>query len=215
VVVEQAKLSKRKAQAAATREQLLRAARDVFAARGYQATTVAAITQAADTAHGTFYLYFRNKEDAFARVVDALALEIYERTWPSSTPQPGEDLIGRTVRAFLEMFAGHPGIWRCLLEGAFTNPSIEVMWRDLRAGFVMRTARWLEEMQALGLVREIDPVLAANAVGGMVEWAATTQFVLRMPPAGDASMEDTAAVLSDLVRHALSPQPWPGDRSTG
>ena len=50
--------SKRQAQAAATQEQLLRAARGVFAARGYKDTTVGAITKAANTAHGTFYLYF-------------------------------------------------------------------------------------------------------------------------------------------------------------
>ena len=54
---------KRQERAAATQSQLLEAAREVFCERGYQATSVAAITDAASTAHGTFYLYFRNKED--------------------------------------------------------------------------------------------------------------------------------------------------------
>src|SRR4051794_34909474 len=76
--------SKRQAQAAATQELLLRAASGVFAARGYQGTTVGAITEAASTAHGTFYLYFRNKEDVFAKVVESIVLELYDQAWPAS-----------------------------------------------------------------------------------------------------------------------------------
>src|SRR3954468_18368967 len=71
---------KRQQQAAATQEQLLDAARDVFAERGYQATTVGAITTRANTAHGTFYLYFRNKQDAFAQVFATIADQIRERS---------------------------------------------------------------------------------------------------------------------------------------
>jgi AcrR family transcriptional regulator len=47
-------VNKRQLQAAATQEQLLAAARDVFEEKGYQATTVGAITDRAATAHGTF-----------------------------------------------------------------------------------------------------------------------------------------------------------------
>ena len=57
--------------------QLLEAAREVFAERGYQATSVAAITDAASTAHGTFYLYFRNKEDVFAQLMATAMDELY------------------------------------------------------------------------------------------------------------------------------------------
>ena len=62
-------------QAAATRRQLLDAAREVFEARGYRATTVGGITDRASTAHGTFYLYFRNKEDAFCQVIESVIVD--------------------------------------------------------------------------------------------------------------------------------------------
>jgi hypothetical protein len=39
----------------------------------------------------------------------------------------------------------------------------------------------------------------------MVEWAATTQFVLEAPPAGDASFEDAVETLTDLWYHAVYP----------
>ena len=54
------RVTKRRQRAAATADQLLAAARETFEARGYQATTVGAITEAANTAHGTFYRSFKN-----------------------------------------------------------------------------------------------------------------------------------------------------------
>ena len=79
---------------------------------------------------------------------------------------------------------------------------VEATWRELRTGFVSRAARALGELQQAGLIRDVDVHVAANALGSMVEWTATTQFVLRMG-ANDASVEDTLGVLTDLWCHAL------------
>ncbi len=46
-----------------TRRKLLDAARQEIARRGYEATGVLDITEAADVSKGTFYLHFRDKED--------------------------------------------------------------------------------------------------------------------------------------------------------
>ena len=87
--------SKRQQQAAATQEQLLDAARAVFGERGYQATTVGAITTRANTAHGTFYLYFRNKQDVFAGVMTSVTDELYrEADLASSASDPRAALEG-------------------------------------------------------------------------------------------------------------------------
>ena len=195
-------MSKRKEQAAATQELLLAAAHRVFDERGYQATTVGAITSEANTAHGTFYLYFRNKEDAFAKVVESVVLEMYDHTWSVPVTGSSREVIERTIAGFLEVFVRHAGIWRCLLEGTFTTPAIEAAWRELRVGFVSRIARTLEQLQEAGRVRAIDTGRTANALGSMVEWTATTQFVLRMSPV-ETTLEETVATLADLWYHAL------------
>ena len=56
--------------ATGTRAALLRAGRTVLATRGYHATRVDDVVAAAGISHGTFYRYFRNKED----IVRALVL---------------------------------------------------------------------------------------------------------------------------------------------
>lgn len=196
--------SKRAAQAEATRDHLLVTARRVFSERGFHNTSVGAITSAANTAHGTFYLYFRNKDDVFVAVVQGAVFEMYD-TMSLSRPQGhGRDLLDRALRNVLETYVEHAGIWRCLLEAVFTSPAIEAMWREMRAGFINQLAKTIAAFQEKGSVRPIDPLIAANAVAAMFEWTATTSFVLRMPPVDDVGLEATVDVLADLCYHALS-----------
>src|SRR5690349_24964181 len=51
------------------RAQLVRAAREVFGAKGYHDATVDDITRAAGVAKGTFYLYFDEKREIYYELV--------------------------------------------------------------------------------------------------------------------------------------------------
>lgn len=202
--------TKRQARAAATQDQLLGAAREVFEAKGYHATTVGAITASADTAHGTFYLYFKNKEDAFAKVMEQVTGELFEQAggrWDVGDPYTS---IEASMRAFLEVFTAHRGLWRCALEASFTSPSIEAMWLGIRQSFVDRVERHLRHLDDAGLLRPLDPVLTANALGSMVEWTATTRFVLATP-AEPGAVEDAVRNLTDLWYHAIFPDSAGGE----
>lgn len=185
--------TKRQQQAAATQEQLLSAAREVFGDRGYQAATVGAITSLANTAHGTFYLYFKNKQDAFAAVMAGVTDEVYREAERGTVEPDPRDAIRESIRRFLGAFVEHRRLWRCLIEGAFTNPEVEVVWLAIRGRFVDRIER---DLRALGT--PLDAGLAANALGGMVEWAAITQFVLEAPQVAGRTTEETVSVLTEL-----------------
>src|SRR5438105_1726352 len=56
-----------------TRRNLLDAGGQVFAAKGYYATRVDDIVKIARTSHGTFYLFFSNKEDLFRALAGEVA----------------------------------------------------------------------------------------------------------------------------------------------
>jgi AcrR family transcriptional regulator len=92
-----------RAQGRRTMRKLLDAGMRVFAERGYHAARVDDIVRAARTSHGTFYLYFANKEDLLralaidcAEALDKLADEIGPIT-------PDEQGF-RELRAFLAKF---------------------------------------------------------------------------------------------------------------
>lgn len=193
---------KRRQRAAATAEQLLTAARQVFTERGYQATTVGAITEAANTAHGTFYLYFRNKEDAFTKVMTDVIGDMMEE---AEAPWNGDlrSAVARAIRRVLEVFRAHRGLWRCLFEGMHQSPAIERMWLDLRRPFFERIEQTLDRMVGAGLVRPMNTRLAAHALGAMVEWFAFTNVELGEPPLDEVPIDDAVEALTDLWLHAV------------
>ena len=51
------------------RSQILEASARVFAEKGYHATSIADIAAELGIGHGTFYRYFRNKQDIFEKVI--------------------------------------------------------------------------------------------------------------------------------------------------
>jgi AcrR family transcriptional regulator len=80
-----------------TRETIARAAHELFAERGYHATTLPEIADAADVSTRTIFAYFPSKEDIlfsdFSLLKEALAQSLAER------PE-GEDAL-ETVRQFI------------------------------------------------------------------------------------------------------------------
>jgi AcrR family transcriptional regulator len=193
--------NKRQLQAAATRERMLNAAREVFEERGYRAATVGAITAAADTAHGTFYLYFKNKDDAFAQVMTAVARQLRD----AQPSEPGLDRwegIEAALRGFLDVFVQHPGLWRALLEGMLLSQTIEQMWLEIRARFVDRLAMGLEREQASGAVRALDVRQTALAMASMAEWYSFTHLVLGAEHSNDEGIDVAVSTLTDVWYHA-------------
>src|SRR6201985_4019520 len=70
---------KREKTKAQNRHLILEAARQVFAELGYGATTVRDIIRATPLASGTFYNYFKSKEEVYQAIRDDVALAIRPR----------------------------------------------------------------------------------------------------------------------------------------
>ena len=70
---------KREETKASNRQAIIDAAREVFADLGYGATTVRDIIRATELASGTFYNYFKSKEEVFQALQDETALRVRPR----------------------------------------------------------------------------------------------------------------------------------------
>ena len=90
-------------QAEATRAELLSAARELFAERGYADVGTEEIVRATGVTRGALYHHFRDKRDLFREVHEALERELVERIGASmqGTDDPLE-LIELGLRAFLD-----------------------------------------------------------------------------------------------------------------
>jgi AcrR family transcriptional regulator len=87
-----------------TRDAFVDAARALFAERGFEATTIADIAEAADLGFGTFYRYFPDKEAVLEAVLDLGRAE-FDGLLTSAMGESGTaaealaDLSGRFIRA--------------------------------------------------------------------------------------------------------------------
>ena len=91
----------------------------VFARRGYHQARVDDIVRAARTSHGTFYLYFSNKEDLFkALLKDALHdMEIVAGDFPVVTSDDtGLKILRQWVHKFFRAYAAHATVIRILSQ---------------------------------------------------------------------------------------------------
>ncbi len=191
-------MNTRQAQAEVTRRHLLDAARQVFAERGYMGATVALITDAANTAHGTFYLHFKNKEDVFVQVMADVLEEVYGPAFvlPEgvSEVRPSDHLRER-IAAFLETCAAHRGLWRALHEGAIASPVVGAAWMSWRERFHGAVAKLFVRADATGDIEVVDPRIAADALCSMIEWYAFTGVSF----GDDDSLAVTETVIDTLV----------------
>lgn len=89
------------------RQLILDAARQVFCDLGYGATTVRDIIRATPLASGTFYNYFKSKEEVYQAIRDEVALAIRPRLH-SERLKAGtvEEFIRCTFRTFFDYVAG-------------------------------------------------------------------------------------------------------------
>src|SRR5438105_12236089 len=80
-----------RAQGRKTMRKLLDAGMLVFERRGYHAARVDDIVRVARTSHGTFYLYFANKEDLFRALLADVAQDLNALSESLGTIGPGSD----------------------------------------------------------------------------------------------------------------------------
>ncbi|MBE3559512.1 MAG: TetR/AcrR family transcriptional regulator [Ktedonobacteraceae bacterium] len=96
------KMSRVARKRARVRANLLAAARQVFAQRGYQEATIAEITAAADVAVGTFYLHFQDKEEVFSTLVEEGFQILCDHVRAVVEQHPAEQYLPLLVRTLLQ-----------------------------------------------------------------------------------------------------------------
>jgi AcrR family transcriptional regulator len=148
-----------------THSRLIRAARAIFAVRGYDGASIRDITAAADANLGAVTYHFGSKqalyeavlEDAFRPLLERLALA------PSVADRPVLDVVEERVRLVFEHLHGNPDLQFLVLQqlGHGELPSA--------AGQAFSTifgglAGLIGEAQRRGEVRAGDPLLMAISV---------------------------------------------------
>ncbi len=162
-------------QTADKRDAILRAAGKVFAERGYHATGISDIARELGAGHGTFYRYFKNKED-IARSVVARALgqvmEAIADEEPGSSTSLGEyrEQVRRIGHNLFDLVVAEPDLCRILFYDAIAidRAEPELAGRAMETA-AQYTAAFIHNGQDRGFLRrDLDAQVVALAVNGMI-----------------------------------------------
>ncbi|MGX1197494.1 TetR/AcrR family transcriptional regulator [Parvibaculum sp. MBR-TMA-1.3b-4.2] len=162
-------LGKRERTKINNREAILQAARNVFADLGYGATTVRDIIRRTGLASGTFYNYFRSKEEVFEALMDEGMRRIRPRLRAERIrSRTFEDFIRNALHAYFEYLASD----RETFEVMRRNPNtvrVRMETAEMIAGFE-EIREYMEEDIRNGTLPPVDSeYLMASVVGLAME----------------------------------------------
>ncbi|MEM9513949.1 MAG: TetR/AcrR family transcriptional regulator [Actinomycetota bacterium] len=150
------------------KQQLLDAAAELFADRGYGATRVIDICAAAGVAKGLFYWYFPTKADLFAELVRTMRLRLRRAQGMAMAPEADAPTrIAQGAAESVRFMAAHAGYF-ALLDVERADPEIAGVL-DEGAGVYFRDVRRLvAEGQAAGTIPDGETDLLTTGVLGAV-----------------------------------------------
>jgi AcrR family transcriptional regulator len=192
-----------------TRQALVDAARELFADRGFEATTIAEIAARAEVGTRTFFSYFPTKEDVLFPRSDARvrsALKAIEDRAPGEEPA---DVLLRALGEVGEASDDMTGPLAAMrIDLTMTVPSVrgralQIQWQAQR-----EIARHL----AAAYPDRLDEVGAAALVGAFVGAVTGALMTLLQDPAQRADPEALRSAMRRATTSAL--RPWqPNERA--
>jgi AcrR family transcriptional regulator len=188
------------------RRQIMAAAKTVFAEAGYHGASIHAIIERAQIARGTFYLYFESKAVVFDSILDQAMADLRARIHrievdDKSAPAPQVQLREQ-VMATLEYIVRDRALATLLLSAGHT-PDAEAAERLDQFFAEVRDLlrRAMETGMEIGLLRKVDPTLAASAMLGLIRGVIEQLIRDPNPPAVDVVV---AEVLMVALRGVLA-----------
>jgi len=181
---------------AENRAALLKAARAVFAERGYGATGVRDIVRNTGLASGTFYNYFKDKDEIFEAVVGELTGELLKRHREGrAKARTAEEFVRAHYAAYFNFIAEDPELLalarknfsaiRTLLDKPDVRALAQALNEDIRAAIASGILPNVEisyfAASIAGVAFELSMVMVAR---DPVDPAGATEFATRLVMGG-------------------------------
>ncbi|HYC00824.1 MAG TPA: TetR/AcrR family transcriptional regulator [Candidatus Limnocylindrales bacterium] len=189
---------KREATKARNRSVILTSAREVFATLGFDAATVRDIVRGTDLAVGTFYQYFRDKNDVFAAVAEETLRELRARLrrYRTDASVTFDERIYNAYFAFFDMVVHERRLFEVLDRNIAPLVS-DISFESTRVAL----AELREDLQPLLEAEQVAPVdadyVAAASIG--VGMMVARQLLERaQPDAVEAARFCTTLLLQGL-----------------
>ena len=175
-----------------TEDAFLRAARTVFAEKGYFNSKITDIAKEAGRSAGSFYNYYDNKAELLDALLDQFSREVTEASLHSRSGDPYESIHG-AVSAYWHTFRNHLPEMIGLFALSMTEQRYAERWRSVRALGIQGVVTQLRTAQAAGHLSGVDLPMMASAIISMLESFSWTWLAGR-GDLGVAAVDDESAI---------------------
>jgi AcrR family transcriptional regulator len=183
----------------ATRRAILDAAEEVIGRQGFNDASITEITRSASVASGTFYLYFRSKEEVFEELVLDMGRSL--RRALSTTAEGAKtrlDAEKAGLRAFLAFVIAHPSLYRIVREALFVAPTA---YRAYFQSFAEGYRSALADACAKGEIRPGDDDVRAWMLMGIAVTLGERYVVFGL----DRPVDEVVEAAHDMIMSGLAP----------
>ncbi len=162
------------------RTAILRAAREVLAAKGLEATRISEIVARAGVAQGTFYLYFPSKTSlVLALTEDMKAETMVAIQGVLETATSFADIVADGVRATLLVMGRYRDVLG-LIHSRFAMSETADICEEMDKPFYGFVSAMIRQAQEAGVISHtVEPDIAARLVVGLIEYAAHECYVMQ------------------------------------
>jgi AcrR family transcriptional regulator len=187
-----------------TRATILEAALARFEADGYLRTSMNDVASAAGVSLGTVYQYFHDRADVVAALLQEAVTTMLGRADTAWRAAEGRAGLYRVIHNFVASYsevAAIAGVWE---EVSHIDDDLAELRRSLGRIFTEQVERELRRAARLAQVRSnLDPVLTARALTGMVDRYCYVTYVFDPPEDGPPTPEQSAELLTELWASAV------------
>jgi TetR/AcrR family transcriptional regulator len=191
------------------RAQLIAEAVRLFGQRGYEATTLDAVAEAAGVRKQSLLYYFATKEDLFdACVVDLSSRIATVLETALEDIEEDDDPIPRVIHAIFRLAREEPEFPGFMREASWRGSDVVQRFASVMDPLRKRALQFLERGMQSGKFRRQDPVLLLFTIYTAVVGSITEAGVLRALGAGQggrAALRKREEELVQFVRAALAP----------
>jgi AcrR family transcriptional regulator len=181
-----------------TREQILGAARRVFAEDGYVGATMSTIAERAGVSLGGLYRYFTNKEDVFESLIGDIHEELYGASGTTAHDfrhSPFDALLDAN-RGYLDHYHANRDVMRALIEAANVDARFRDFWFKMRDRHIDRFVAALRNQHGIEQIDGLPARLAAEAAACMVEQSAYVWYAQEALRKDAVPVEDAALIVT-------------------
>jgi AcrR family transcriptional regulator len=177
------RVTPRSARGIRTRSALIEAARVVFERDGYLEARLSDISAEAGVASGSLYTYFEGKEAIFQAVAEQVTEEMLHPHLRARTGiSDPRELIDLANREYLRSYQKNAKLMALFEQVSQIDEDFRKVRIERADAFVQRNAKMIRTLQEQGKAdAELDPVLTAHALSGMVSRMAYVAFVQKTP----------------------------------